>query len=51
MKRQRGFYNIDLSGFFYLAAIGAVAVLLLLFIGVPYGLWWLWENFDIVRAR
>lgn len=51
MNRQRGYFNIDLSGLVYLAVVGAVAVALLLFIGVPYGLWWLWDNFDIVRAR
>lgn len=48
MKRREGGY-LNLDGFFMvvgiLAAVGVVALL----VGVPYGLWWLWDNFEIVR--
>lgn len=49
--KQRGYYNMDLSGLIYLAAIGLIAILALLFVGVPWLLWWLWDTFDIVRAK
>lgn len=50
MNKQRGYYNTDLGGLLFLAVMGCIACLLILFVGIPYGLWWLWENFDIVRV-
>lgn len=49
MKRQRGYIDVGNVGLFYV--IGLLAVLALIFVGLPALGWWLWENFDIVRAR
>ncbi len=49
-RRQRGFIHIPDSFFVIvgiLMAIGAITLLA----GVPYGIWWLIDNFDIVRTR
>jgi hypothetical protein len=39
------------AGIMFFMVVGVIASLLALFVGVPYLLWWLWENFDIVRTQ
>lgn len=47
--RQHGY--LDLDGFYLIFGILAAVGVITLIVGVPYGIWWLIDNFDIVRTR
>lgn len=50
-RRQRGYFLPDMRPLVFFMVVGLITTVLMVGVGLPALIYWLWSNFDVVRVR